>query len=249
MQMKEKKIRTVIVDDNSFSIKVLETLIKENFKEISILSSFTNPSKARSFIKKNECDLLLLDVQMPEMSGFELLETLHPFHGKVIFITSHDTFAVQAFRYHALHYLVKPVRLAELKDAIGRISDNAFPSNNHSLLSETATQLKNVINKIGLHTVQEMIFVDLNDIIRCQADGAYTKIFLKKEQVLSSKNLKHFEDLLEQRSFFRIHDSHLININHIKKFVKGIGAYVVMNDDSQITISRRKKNEFINLFE
>jgi two-component system, LytTR family, response regulator len=247
--MKENKIKTVIIDDNPFAIKVLQTLIDEHFKEISILATFTNPSKARAFIKKNECDLLLLDVQMPEMSGFELLETLHPFHGKVIFITSHDTFAVQAFRYHALHYLVKPVRLNELKEAIGRISEKVFPAANHSLLSETATQLKHIINKIGLHTLQEMIFVDLNDIIRCQADGAYTKIFLQKEQVLSSKNLKHFEDLLEHRSFFRIHDSHLININHIKKFVKGTGAYVVMNDNSQITISRRKKGDFMNLFE
>jgi len=244
------KIKTVIVDDNPYAIELLKTLVEENFPDLQITATYTSPAKATEYLKKKPCDLLLLDVQMPEMNGFELLETITPFKGNVIFTTSHDTFAVQAFRYHALHYLVKPVRLVDMKDAILRINEMT-PSKNgggHSAV-HIASQFKHVINKIGLHAINEMVFVEINDIIRCHADGAYTNIYWQKEKILSSKNLKYFEELLEPRGFFRIHDSHLINVNHIKKFVKGDGAHVIMTDGSQITISRRKKNEFINLFE
>lgn len=244
-----RSYKTIIVDNDKYCVQILETLIQEHFPQLKIESTFTDPTKARAYLKENECDLLLLDVQMPKMNGFELLESIIPFSGDVIFVTAHDKFAVEAFKYHALHYLVKPVRLNDLKEAVNRLSkQKKGEEDKKDEINQNAIQLKSVLNKVGLHTMQGLVFVEIADIVRCEADGSYTTLFIKKEKFLSSKNLRYFENLLGDRGFYRIHASHLININHIRKVVRGDGAYVLMNDDSHITISRRKKSEFFNQF-
>jgi two-component system LytT family response regulator len=244
------KLKTIIVDNDKYSIDILESLLTEYFHEIQITEKFTDPIKAENWLKKNDCDLLLLDVQMPNMNGFELLESISPFDGNVIFVTSYDEFAVEAFRYHALHYLVKPVRLSELREAVKRLSTSSgLKTQSRIELYNNVSQLKGVINRIGIHTLQGLVFIEIQNIIRCEADGSYTTLVLEKEKHVSSRNLKYFESLLGGRGFYRIHASHLININHVRKITKGEGAYVLMNDSSHITISRRKKADFLKHFE
>lgn len=243
-----RTISTVIVDDSPHAINLLETLIEQNFPQLKLEQSFSDPLKAKSFLEANSCELLLLDVQMPGMNGFELLESLYPFAGQVIFITSHDKFAVEAFKYHALHYLIKPVRLKDLREAIKRLpSEQAHHAPDQ--VHERAMQTRLAINKVALHTMHGIMFIEMNDIIRCEADGSYTNIITKTQKLVSSRNLKHFEQLLTDRGFFRLHSSHLVNINHISKFVKGDGAYVVMSDGSSVSLSRTRREEFMKLFE
>lgn len=243
------EIKAAIVDDSPFAMQALETLLQKKFPHIIIDKTFTDPLAAVPYLKKNPVSLLFLDVQMPGLNGFELLEKIGGFKGHVIFTTSHDKFAAQAFRYHALDYLVKPVELKELKEALDKLDKVSTSVDQNKELLQKAHQLKFAINKLGIPTMEGMLFIDINNIIRCESDNVYTIVFLDKDKIVSSKNLGFYETMLVERGFFRIHTSHLINLNHIKKYVKGDGAYVVMSDDTNITIARRRKEEFMQLFE
>lgn len=247
------EVKAAIVDDSSFALEALETLIQKKFPQIIIEKTFTDPLEAVNFLKKNTVSLLFLDVQMPGLNGFELLEKIPNFKGHVIFTTSHDKFAAQAFRYHALDFLVKPVEQKELKEAMDKLLElntrGGPEKNENKELIQKATQLKFALNKLGVPTMEGMIFLDINHIVRCESDNVYTDIYLEKDKIVSSKNLGYYENMLADRGFFRVHTSHLINLNHIIKYVKGDGAYVVMSDNTNITIARRRKEEFIQLFE
>lgn len=247
------EIKAAIVDDSPFALKALETLIQKHFPQIAIEKTFTDPVESVAFLKKNTVSLLFLDVQMPGLNGFELLEKITGFNGHVIFTTSHDKFAAQAFRYHALDYLVKPVELKGLKEALGKfdeVNTKGGKNNSESIdLLQKAKQLKFALNKLGIPTMEGMMFIDINHIVRCESDNVYTIIYLENNKIVSSKNLGFYENMLADRGFFRVHTSHLINLNHIKKYVKGDGAYLVMSDDTNITIARRRKEEFMQLFE
>lgn len=246
--LSRRSISTVIVDDSRHAVNLLQTLIEEHFPQLTVVAAFSDPDEALGYLKENGCDLLLLDVQMPGLSGFELLESLYPFKGEVIFITAHDRFAVEAFKVHALHYLIKPVKPEELREAVSRLPVTSGVHDAEEV-HKRAAQLKLAIHKVALHTLKGVEFIEINDIVRCESEGSYTHIFTTSGQKLSSRNLKYFEQLLSERGFFRLHSSHLVNVNHISKYVKGDGAYVVMSDGSTVSLSRTKREEFMKLFE
>jgi two-component system LytT family response regulator len=166
----------------------------------------------------------------------------------VIFTTAYTEYAIKAFKFSAIDYLLKPIDIEELKKAIARV-EKRVSNNITGRLSQLVQNLKQGSNenyKIALPTLDGLVFVRISDILYCEASSNYTQIFTAEEKYLVSKTLKEYDDLLSDHNFFRIHNSYLININSIKKYVKGEGGYVVLNNDTSLDVSKRKKEAFLN---
>ena len=194
-------------------------------------------------------ELIFLDVMMPDGSGFDVLEKLGALKFEVIFTTATDKFAVKAIKYSALDYLLKPIDPEELKNAVGKVvARNKKVSNEDNLRSllENVKQNENQYAKITLPTGNAYEVVLVKDIIRCEANDNYTNVYLASgKKYLVSGTLKHYEELLPEKDFIRVHHSHLINMNHMLRFLKEDGGYAIMSDGSKVEVSRRKKDEFL----
>jgi two-component system LytT family response regulator len=245
-------IKAVIIDDEELGRSVLANLVQKYCPEITIVGSAASLKEAKRVIEDVNPSLLFLDVEMPGGSGFELLEKLenHSFH--VIFTTAYDQYAVKAFKYSALDYLLKPINIEELTNAVKKISSadskkNMQSSLQHFMESYNNSGVSKNNNKVALPTQEGLVFIDIADIIRCEADGKYTWCFVKEgKNLYSTRSLKDFEEQLEQFGFCRIHHAHLINLNHIKNYTKGDGGQVTMANGDSVTVSKRKKEEFLN---
>ena len=200
-------------------------------------------------IRQHTPALVFLDVQMPHMSGFDLLQHLDTINFSVIFVTAFDKYAIKAIKFSALDYLLKPIDIDDLQKAIRRFKEIKTPDH-------TANQLRNMFKnvthqdgafeKLAVPTLQGLEFLKVGDIIFCEADGNYTMVHLRdKQQLLVSKTLKEFENLLEESGFCRIHHSYLVNLAHIEKYERGEGGSVTMTDNYHIDVSRRKKDELL----
>lgn len=208
-----------------------------------------NVSDGIKAIKSLQPDLVFLDVQIHDETGFDLLGRIKEKNFEVIFTTAFDRFAVQAFKFSALDYLLKPVDPEDLSAAIKKIK----PSDNHSGFSEQINNLlfniqsaNRQIQRICVPVLNGMVFLNVNEIIRLKSDSNYTQFFLKDGQkIMVSRTLKEFDDLLSGNNFFRVHQSHLINLACIKQYTKGKGGYVTMTDGAEIEVSVRKKEEFL----
>lgn len=246
-------LRAIIVEDEQHARQDLLNALSLLNGEIKILAEYSSPVEALANIHSLKPDLLFLDVEMPQMSGFELLKALGeniPF--QVIFVTGYDKYALKAFEFSAVDYLLKPVIPDALVAAIAKAKERV---DEHLLAKQYSNFLHNLketnlnLRTLALPTHEGLAFVRICDIIRCDADGNYTSVALiGKASVLVSRTLKEFEKLLSDLLFMRVHNSHIINLNHIKRYVKGEGGYAVMTDDSTIEISRTKKEEFLNAF-
>jgi two-component system LytT family response regulator len=186
---------------------------------------------------------------MPDGTGFDLLEKISPIKAGVIFTTATDKYAIKAIKYSALDYLLKPIDGEELKAAVDKLAEKKTGANTMENLTQLLQNLKqgnDSYQKITLPTSTSYEIVFIKDIIRCEADGSYTTFHLtNKRKLMASASLKHYEDLLPANEFMRIHHHHLININHVVRYLKVDGGYAVMSDGSQIEISRRKKDDFL----
>jgi two-component system LytT family response regulator len=182
------------------------------------------------------------------MNGFEMLNELKEKNFHIIFTTAYDQYAIKAIKYAAFDYLLKPVDIEELKSAIERIS-NGLPLQTNKqaeLLQQNIQHPKKQLNKLAIPTLEGLLFFDINDIIQLEANSNYTIIhFSGKEKITASKTLKDFEDILPTDTFFRTHHSHLINLNYIKKYIKGDGGQIEMQNGNYVDVSRRKKEEFL----
>lgn len=246
-------IRAIIIDDEIDGGEALKIIIGKYCPEISILGVIETPEAGISAIRTLKPDLVFLDVQMPHMSGFDLLQELSPINFEVIFVTAHDQYAIKAIRFSALDYLLKPVDVDDLIHAVKKVQVRISQQNSvhkyQSVLNNIQYKTKNV-ERLAVPTFDGIEFFAANDIIFCQADGNYTLLYLVgKEKKLISKNLKDFENLLGSSGFCRVHHSYLINLNHVKKYVRGEGGYVMLTDDLHVDISRRKKDEFLNMLD
>jgi two-component system, LytTR family, response regulator len=242
-------INAVIVEDEKKSREVLESLLKTHCPDINLLGSAESVSDGIDLIRSTKPRLVFLDIEMSDGSGFDLLEKVNTGGFEVIFTTASDAHALRAIKYSAIDYLLKPLDPDELKTAVQKIhakqADNTNLENLKFLL-QNFRKPNDHYSKITLPTGNAYEIVNVKDIIRCEADGSYTSFFLEsKKKLLVSASLKHYEDLLPPDDFIRVHHHHLINMNHVVRFLKADGGYAVMSDGTQIEVSRRKKEAFI----
>jgi two-component system LytT family response regulator len=245
-------IRCVLIDDESNSLEMMEWLLKTYSPEVKIEAMCNSAGAGIEAINHYKPDVVFLDIEMPHMNGFDMLEQFDKISFDVVFCTAYDQFAIKAFRYSALNYLLKPVDPEDLKETIRRLEEKRVaPSVEQiELLMQNIRQaVKPVVQRIALTANDGMIFVATNDILYCQAESNYTSVVLKGgKKVLVSKVLKDIDEALSGPDFFRVHNSYLINLNHIARFVRGEGGYVVMDDGATIGISRSRRQEFMEQF-
>ncbi len=240
-------INALIVEDEEKNIEILTNILENHCDDVTVAGAATNIEDAEAFIKKNEVDVVFLDIEMPPQNGFQLLEKFATIDFDVIFITAHEEYALQAIKFAALDYLLKPISIADVKEALKKVKRNRNGKEN-----ELATILKDYLksndksfSKIVIPVLDGYNVIDLKDIIYCEAFDSYTKIILTgNASHMISKPLKEYEEMLEDKGFYRVHKSFLINVHHITKIIKGLGAAVIMTDKKNIPISSRKKDEF-----
>jgi len=246
-------IRAVIVDDEKHSVVLTEELLKKVSEKVVVIKTFTNAEKALSFLNKNKFDLLFLDIEMPIMSGFDLLEKTTNQEFDVIFITAFNEYAIKAFSVGAISYLLKPIDTEDLEHELTKWKAKKEKNRNEEQLELARSYMKTQeIEKIVLPTSNGFKFVKMTDIIRCESFKNYTEVHIIDEKsVIVSRTLKDFERLLADHQYVRIHNSHLINLRHIKQFIKSDGGQILMDDESLVPVSRKNKEnlmEWINQF-
>lgn len=247
-------IRAVIIDDEINNQELISNLLKTYADNVQVVGVANSVDTAYKTINEQHPDLIFLDIQMPDGTGFDLLKKFDKINFKIIFVTAHQEYAIEAFKYSALDYILKPLAPANLLSAVKKMED-AISSEElnlklKTLLNNIAEPAKNK-KKIVLKTMERIYSVDLDDIIRFESDGGYTKVYLADgKRIMVSKTMKEFDDLLMDTGFLRVHHSHLINMNHLFCFEKAEG-HVVMKDDSIVPVSNRKKDhlmELLNMF-
>jgi len=251
--MMKKTVSTRFIDDEKDSIDTLKWKLENYCPDVSVISSFEKPADGVSYLKKNPVDLLFLDIEMPMLTGFDVLEELgRDISFDIIFITAYDNFGIQAVKFSALDYLLKPVQNKELKEAIDKHlkkTQQKIPSEQIDLLlNNVQAERKGKRGRIALASKESIEFVDPNDIVVCEANSNYTNVYLVEgRKRVISKTLKDFEEMLIQFDFFRPHNSHLINLSRVKEFIRGDGGYLVMENKMKIPVSKNKKEELMQL--
>lgn len=244
-------IKAILIDDERNSIEMLEWLIQNHCPDIKIVATCDSGEKGIEAIREWKPDVIFLDIQMPKMNGFDMLERIRDIDFEIVFHTAYDQFAVKAFKYAALNYLLKPVDPDDLIDTVNRLKHKlSAPSKEQmELLFQHLMHRENPAGRIALSTGDGLIFVQTKDITYCKAESNYTHVVMANSQkILVAKTLKEIDDTLSGKDFFRAHHSYLVNINHISRFVRGDGGYILMPDNTQITIARSKRDEFFQLF-
>ncbi len=248
--METRLITAVIVDDDEFCCFQLKDLIKKYSLGINVVAVCFSGAEGLVKIAELKPDLIFLDVEMPGMNGFEMIRKLPAGNFEIIFTTSHDHYAIRAIRFSALDYLVKPIDPNVLQEAISRLKDKLQTKTTEEPrpLEIMGIPAEKKLNNLAVPTMEGLLFVGLQDIVRCESDDKYTKIYTTdKKMMMASRTLGDFETILEPHGFFRIHKSYLINLKHLKKYLRGDGGQVVMTDGSTLDVSRRKKDELMGL--
>src|SRR5436190_12658985 len=242
-------LKAIIIDDEARSRKALQIALNDYCPSVQIAAIAETPKNGIEAIIKHKPDIVFLDVQMPGMSGFDLLSHFPEINFDVVFITAHDHYAIKAIRFSALDYLLKPIQIDELMAAVKKAEEkknNRHTNWQYRSLYENVRSGHNASGSIAVPTGDGLLFIKTHNIIRCEAEGNYVIIYQSdKEKMLITKNLGDLESMLDAKEFFRVHNSHLVNLSHIKKYVKGDGGYVIMSDNSTVDVSRRKKEEFM----
>lgn len=238
-------IKAIIIDDEMHCRKTLSILLKEYCPDVQILAQCSDGESGIEAIKKNKPDLVFLDIEMPHMNGFEMLEKFPQIPFAVIFTTGYDQYAIKAFRFSALDYLLKPIVHEELKKAIEKVKthlQHPLPQQLEILFQKIHSHTTPAINKIALPTMEGLHMIPVDSIISCASDRNYTVLYLKnKQKITVSKILKDIEEMLDEYSFLRVHHSFIVSLNEISKYVKGEGGYLIMSDGSSIDVSRSRK--------
>lgn len=242
-------LKAIVVDDEQHCVDRLIKLLSYYKEEIKLVAHCYSLEEAKNKIESVSPDIVFLDVHLNEETGFDLLAQLKDINFEVIFTTAFDTYAVEAFRFSALDYLLKPVDEEEFKKTIQKIKEKENLKDTSKKLEVLFHNFENKVGrlkKVAIPTLEGLILLVVDDIQRLQSDGNYTDIFLASgKKITATKTLKFFEKILETNNFFRIHKSHFINMSYLEKYVKGKGGYVVMRDGFNIEVAVRRKEELL----
>lgn len=245
------KYKALIVEDEALSRDFLKNLAEEFCPQIEVAGTAANVEDAVSFINQHQPDIVFMDIEMQSGTGFDVLLRIKQPSFRVIFTTAYDHYAIKAIRFSAIDYLLKPINLEELQLAVERAVESLRQKDENNKISLLIRNLSRPTGEdfsISLATSDGIEFVQLSNIIRLEANGPYTVFFMKDSpKIMVSKNLKEYELMLNGHGFFRVHNSHIINLKKVKKMVKTDGGYAVMEDESLIAISPKKKEEFLQL--
>ena len=237
-------IRAIIIDDEPYCCEALATLLERYCPQVKVIDICYDGASALQAIEKDKPQLIFLDIEMPKMNGFELLEKLPEINFELIFTTSYDQYAIKAIRFSALDYLLKPIDREELQKAVQKAvqrSQRPLPQQIEILLQKLNHPGVG-INKIAIPTMEGLQLIPVDSIISCSSDSNYTNLMLtNKQKLTSSRTLKEIEEMLEEYSFLRVHHSFLVNLNAVDKYIKGEGGYLVMSDGSTVDVSRSRK--------
>ncbi len=237
----------VIIDDEPNNILNLQMLLQKHCSGISVLATATSAEEGSQIILKHQPDVVFLDIQMPDKNGFQLLQSLPKLNFEIVFVTAYDQYGIQAVKFAALDYLLKPIKVEELQMAVNKATEK-------SVLKKQNMQLQNLIEvlkqsnkkeeqRIALPSAKETRFVQTGSIIRCKSQNSYTFFYLNNnEKILVSKPIYEYEELLEEYGFIRCHQSHLVNKKFIRSWIKNDGDFLLLEDGTEVPVSRQKKD-------
>ncbi|HZH36113.1 MAG TPA: LytTR family DNA-binding domain-containing protein [Flavisolibacter sp.] len=243
------QLKAIIVEDEVRSREFLKNLVEEYCPTVQVVAMAASVEEAIEAVNTRKPDLLFLDIELHTGTGFDVLQGVAYHNFSVIFTTAYDHYAVKAIKFSAVDYLLKPIDVDELQAAVQKVSEKMQNNTSQQTLQLLLKNLQKPADtdfSITLATSEGLEFVPLQQIIRLEASGPYTHFYMKGgKKIMVSKNLKEYELLLGDHQFFRVHNSHIINMKEVKRMIKTDGGYAVMNDDSMITISPKKKDEFM----
>ena len=243
------ELTAILVDDMPVALEMLATDISNNHPEIKIIGKAKSVVEAAKLLRKQQPDILFLDIMLGDGTGFDILEIFPDLKSKIIFVTASDAFAIKAFKFAAIDYILKPYSDEDLAISIEKAQSQIQPDKEQlHVLQEAVTAPNNKPNKISLHTSEKIIVVNIENIIRCKSDNNYTTFYFKdNSKILVSKTLKYYADMLKEVGFLRVHQSHLVNTTFIKEFIKSDGGYLMLTEGSNIPVSVRKRTEVLEV--
>lgn len=244
-------LSAIIIDDEPNAVNLLALRLSQHCPQIEVVATSTDSIEGVAAIKKYRPAIVFLDIEMPQMNGFQVLEAVGEVAFSLVFVTAYDRFALKAFKYSALDYLLKPIDTQELITTIQKIEkqQQTKPQQIQYLQQQWNGTAKALPERIALPYQNGVAFVAVQDILYCEADDRYTRFYLADGQhYLVTKVLRDIQELLEERDFLRVHRQYLINLNRIKKFVKGEGSYIVMDNEQSIPVSRGQKDRLMERF-
>lgn len=244
-------ITAILIDDEKHCNETLKIELQRHYPSLKVIGDYTSGKEGIIAIKELKPNLVFLDIEMPWMSGFEVLQQFDELNFDVVFITAYDNYAIQAFRYSAVDYLLKPIKSDLLIEAVEKVTKKAH----HQVpLLQLETLLHNLQknqtgSRVIFSTTEGLEIVETNDIIRCQSDNNYTNVILNTgNPILLSKTLKEVEKMVTGNDFVRAHQSHLVNMKYVKKYVKSDGGYLVMKDGSSVGVSKSRREQVMHRF-
>ncbi|WP_437399305.1 LytR/AlgR family response regulator transcription factor [Flagellimonas lutimaris] len=242
-------LKAVIIEDEKHSRETLKSMLEEFCKDVQVIAMAGSVDEAVKVLSIYSPDIVFLDIELQSGVGFDVLNQIKDPNFEVIFTTAFEKYAIKAIKFSSLDYLLKPIDLDELQDAVEkartRMDTNVYREQLDTLM-QSISKGSTRPEKICLATTAGMEFIAIDDIIACKADGSYTSFILENnDTLLVSKHLKEYENLLSEHQFMRIHNSYVINLKKVKKYIKSEGGYLIMNNDMQVNISPRKKDNLI----
>lgn len=237
-------LSAVIIDDELTACQVLNSMIDQYCPSIEDIHITQSPAEGIELVQRLKPDILFLDIEMPKLSGFDVLAQIKDFKGKIVFTTAYQQFAIRAFEYNAFDYLLKPIHIERLEKLVARVEENKSNAFDNSNIQQLIHQFSNRIEyppSIAIHDKGGLVFIRVDEILYLEGQGNYTLLQDEKKQYIVCKTIKDFETILNPNVFLRIHKSYMVNVNKLVRFSPNDGGYVSLTNDKMIPVSRRKR--------